>query len=122
MHTRHTLSLNAEWDIYLTDVGNIALTYGVYATAQNVGNECRMFTRDAYFQQQKGVPHYLVDLGSKLPAKPLLRSYLRQAALRVADVMSIDAIELEDFDKTARRLTGNIFFTTLEGENVDLSV
>ena len=56
MHTRRTLTLTPKWDICLDPSGYIALTNGAIATAQNVANEARLFTNDAYFQQDKGTP------------------------------------------------------------------
>ena len=121
-HTRRTLKLDGDWDLRLTDAGDIAVCGGAEATAQNVANECRLFTRDAYFQQLKGVPHYLTTLGTKLPVRPLLRSYLRQAAGRVPDVREVLEIVMEDFDMERRKLSGIISFTTAEGENVSVNV
>jgi hypothetical protein len=121
-HTRHTLELDSNWDLCLTETGNIKVTIGVLATAQAVANEARLFTSDAYFRYAQGIPHYLTALGSKIPAKALLRSYLRQAVSRVADVRELFGIELEDFDKVSRRLHGNLFFATHGGENVNLGI
>jgi hypothetical protein len=118
MHTRRTLLLDDGWDLVLNDAGDIAALEGPEATAQNAANECRLFTRDAYFRQAEGVPHYLVDLGQRVPAKPLLKSYIRQAVRRVADVREITGIELEDFDRESGALAGNVYFVTREGENV----
>ena len=44
----HSLLLDAEWDIQLDASGNIAVTTGDYAVAQNVSNSVRLFTDDAY--------------------------------------------------------------------------
>jgi hypothetical protein len=114
-HTRRTLQLDrATWDITLDGAGRIALTAGDSATAQNVANEARLFTEDAYFIQDKGIPHFVVDLGRR--ANPAaLRSYLRRAALSVPDVKEVLSVEIVSFDPAMRRLTGDIAFTTVAG-------
>jgi hypothetical protein len=121
-HTRHTLALDERWDLHLNEAGNIATTSGALATAQGVANECRLFTRDAYFEYDKGLPHKLIELGGKNPPRPLLRTMMRRAAFRVPDVAELLGIELEDFDRERRLLTGNISFKTVEGERVELAL
>jgi hypothetical protein len=113
-HTRRTLLLTRDWDLTLDGVGRIALTDGDRATAQNVANEARLFTNDAYFIQDKGIPHFLVDLGRRVNTS-VLRSYLRRAALQVPDVKEVLSVEVLGFDPKTRTLTGDIQFTTMEG-------
>jgi hypothetical protein len=117
-----TFALDASWDIYLDGAGNIALAYGPEATAQNAANECRLFTRDAYFRQAEGVPHWISELGAKAPAGPLLKALMRRAALRVPDVREVTGIEAESFDRETRALTGNLWFVTRGGERVGLEI
>lgn len=114
-HTRRTLTLNDKWDIGLTKSGNIALTRNAAATAQNVANETRRFTNDTYFQQDKGVPHFLIELGRRVSNMSVLYSYLRRAALRVDDVNEIQTINVTGFDPATRVLSGEVTFTTKEG-------
>lgn len=115
-HTRRTLQLDGSWDVTLDGVGRIALAGGDDATAQNVANEARLFTEDAYFIQDKGVPHFIVDLGRRVSSS-VLRSYLRRAALSVPDVQEVLSVEITDFEPATRTLTGDIQFTTVEGES-----
>lgn len=114
-HTRRTLQLDRKsWDITLDGVGRIALTGDDAATAQNVANEVRLFTEDAYFIQDQGVPHFLIELGRRVN-NSVLRSYLRRAALRVPDVKEVLSVEITRFDPKTRTLTGDIQLTTVEG-------
>jgi hypothetical protein len=113
-HTRRTLLLTKDWDLTLDGVGRIALTGEDHATAQNVANEARLFTNDAYFIQDKGIPHFLFNLGRRVNSS-VLRAYLRRAALRVPDVKEVLAVEVLGFDPKTRTLTGDIVFTTAEG-------
>ena len=118
MHTRHTLALDADWDVHLDESGRIAVSTVAAATAQDVANECRLFTRDAYFAYDKGVPHKMVELGGKVPPKPLLRALMRRAALRVADVAEVLSVAVDDFDRERRRLTGTLEIRTREESDV----
>ena len=120
-HTRKTLLLNADWDLTLDKSGRIAVAEGAYATAQNVANECRLFTQDAYFEPDRGIPYYLIALGRKL-SPSVLRARLRDAAYLVEDVEDVTDVVLESLDTETRRVTGEIQFTSKEGENaaVDL--
>jgi hypothetical protein len=116
-HTRRTLLLDGNWDVTLNGAGGLALAEGAYATAQNVANECRRFTRDSYFDFDAGVPHFMLELGGRTPPRPLLRTYLRRAAMRVADVREVTGIETEGLDRESRTLGGAVWFVTEEGED-----
>ena len=120
-HTRKTLLLNSDWDLSLDKSGRIAVAEGAYATAQNVANECRLFTNDAYLEPERGIPYYLIALGRKL-SPSVLRARLRDAAYLVEDVEDVTDVVLESLDTETRRVTGEIQFTSKEGENaaVDL--
>ena len=120
-HTRKTLLLDQQWDLTLDKSGRIAVAEGAYATAQNVANECRLFTQDAYFEPNRGIPYYLIALGRKL-SPSVLRARLRDAAYLVEDVEDVTDVVLESLDTETRRVTGEIQFTSKEGENaaVDL--
>lgn len=125
-HTRKTLSLTSKWDLTLDGVGRIALSNGAAATAQNVANEARLFTNDAYFVQEQGIPHFAAHL-KKNVSPALLRSYLHKAAMRVEDVVKVQGIELNGVEQSKTTLSGrmlnqrtlnaHIKFTTKEGEN-----
>ncbi len=114
-HTRRTLTLDKKWDVTLFGTGGISVTGNDLATAQAVANEARLFTEDAYFQQDSGIPHFIVELGNRVNLS-VLRSYLRKAALRVPDVLEVLAVEIISFDPATRTLTGDIRFRTIEGE------
>ena len=120
-HTRKTLLLDKNWDICLDKSGRISVADGAYATAQNVANECRLFTNDAYFEPDRGIPYYLIALGRKL-SPSVLRARLRDAAYLVEDVEDVTDVVLESLDTETRRVAGEIQFTSKEGEDaaVDL--
>jgi hypothetical protein len=113
-HTRRTLKLEPQtWDLACDGSGRIAVAAGAAATAQNVANEARLFTEDAYFCRDKGLPHFAASLGSGAAAS-LLRSYLRDAALKVPDVAEVQSVEVGAAAGEARQLAGDIRFKTKE--------
>ena len=120
-HTRKTLLLNGDWDLTLDKSGRIAVAEGAYATAQNVANECRLFTQDAYFEPDRGIPYYLIALGRKL-SPSVLRARLRDAAYLVEDVEDVTDVVLESLDTETRKVTGEIKFTSKEGENAAIEL
>lgn len=137
-HTRKTLMLDRNWDLCLEKgfvwrektvngatvrykASSLKLAEGAYATAQNVANECRLFTNDAYFDQDRGIPYYLIALGHKL-SPSVLRARLRDAAELVEDVQTVTGVELESLDTETRRVTGEIQFTSKEGEHASVEL
>lgn len=120
-HTRKTLLLDSNWDLCLDKAGRIAIAEGAYATAQAVANECRLFTDDAYFEPERGIPYYLVALGRKL-SPSVLRARLRDATYLVEDVEDVTEVVLESLDTETRRVTGEIQFTSREGENASVEL
>ena len=120
-HTRKTLLLDENWDVQLTKSGSIAVAEGDYATAQNVANECRLFTEDAYFDQERGIPYFLLALGQKVPGSAL-RARIRSAALLVEDVAAVTDVTLNTLDIDTRELTGEVRFTCREGTSVSVEL
>lgn len=120
-HTRKTLFLDQNWDVCLDKGGRIRIAEGAYATAQNVANECRLFTNDACFETERGIPYYVIALGQKL-SPSVLKARLRDAAYLVEDVDNVTGVELESFDTETRKVTGEITFTSVEGENASLEL
>lgn len=82
-----TLFLDAGWDISLDSSGNIALASGDYAVAQNVANAVKLFTNDAYFNTEQGIPHFEISLKRNISAA-VIRSRIKEAAEKVQGVKS----------------------------------
>lgn len=104
------------WDLTLDASGRIAIADGALSTAQAVANEARLFVDDAYFIQDRGIPHFAIDLGQKNNGA-ILRSYLNRAAISVDDVREVINIEVETIDRESRTLTGKIEFKTIGDDN-----
>ena len=112
----HTLLLDTEaWDLTLDSGGNIATTQDSYGIAQNVANAVRLFMNDAYYDPERGVPHFLIDLGVT-PDMSVVRSRIRRASLSVDGVTDAN-VEITTI--TDRVMGGTIAVTTEEGDIVD---
>lgn len=114
----YTLMLDDNWDITLTGDGKIKTATEAYAIAQNASNAVRLFRRDAYFDQQKGIPHFDIELGHKTAAIPILESRIRQTLLTVEGVT--DAVAILKIEKD-RILGGEAFITVGNGENAKIT-
>lgn len=112
-----TLLLNQNWDICVDENGNIAVSDGAYAIAQNCANAVRLFTNDAYFNRTRGIPHFGIDLGKKpAPARSTLVNRIRKAVMAVEGVT--DAEVLLEFDAATRTYGGEIIITVVDGTSV----
>lgn len=119
MSTR-TLTLDPDkWDLVLDSRGDIADSTGDYATAQDVANAIRLFTDEAYFDMQRGVPHYEIDLALR-PSLSQVRARYRKAALGVTNVAdaSVSIYEITD----ERVMRGEVFLTTETGTRAEVSI
>lgn len=112
--TAHTLYLQPDtWDITLDSSGGIARSTQAYAIAQNVANAVRLFTGEAFFAMDEGIPHFDIELGKTRPAWSVLRARMREAALNVEGVLDAQ-ITLDDVQE--RKLTGEILLTVADGD------
>lgn len=120
-HSTYTLALNERWDLYLSGGGRLALNRGPRSTAQAVAGEVRRFLNDSYFDYDQGIPHFQVELGQRL-SESALRSFIRRAALKVHDVAEILDIQLDDFDRESRTLSGSLSFKTVSGQDIHIAL
>ena len=110
----HTLYLTPDnWDITLDSSGRLQTSASAYAIAQNVANAVRLFTNEAYFAMDEGIPHFDIELGKTRPALSVLRARMREAALNVEGVLDAQ-ITLDDVQE--RKLTGEILLTVPDGD------
>ena len=103
MNLGHSLRLTVDqdWDIQLDSHGRIVTCTGPYAIAQHVSNAIKLWTNDAYFDPQSGIPHKVVDLGIKLQPSIVI-SRFKSAALSVEGVAGVD---VQDLKTDKRKLT-----------------
>lgn len=110
----HTLYLTPDnWDITLDSSGRLQTSANAYAIAQNVANAVRLFTNEAFFAMDEGIPHFDIELGKTRPALSVLRARMREAALNVEGVLDVQ-ITLDDVQD--RKLTGEILLTVADGD------
>ena len=114
----YTLRLDDSWDITLNGDGKIAVTNGAYAIAQNASNAVRLFTNDAYFDAQKGIPHFDIELGHGIESIPILESEMQRAMLEVEGVS--DAVAVVEVDSN-RIAGGNAYVTLTGGETAQIT-
>ncbi len=110
-----TLLLDAQWDLTVDAGGNIATVSDAYAIAQNVANAVRLFTDDAYFDRDRGIPHFQIELGHK-PPYSILRTRILQAARAVEGVADATVT----FDRDERKLGGEILLTLTDGTTANV--
>lgn len=113
-HTANTWALDKNWDLVLDGNGNPKMLTGVEAVCQNVANECRLFLHDAYFRYDEGIDWFTDQLGQKIQESVLI-SRLRNAALSVDGVLSVQSIEITELDQKTRTLHGTILIKTVYG-------
>ena len=119
MASDYSLKLSDDWDLHVNDAGNIEKTDGAQGVAQNVCNAFRLFTKDAYYFEERGIPHFLIELREN-PRINVLRSRLKKAALAVEGVKDAE-IQLMAADED-RALNGIAQLTLYNGENVEIYI
>ena len=117
----HTIKLDEHWNFVINGDGNFAQLQGAEATAQNVANEVKLFTNDAYYSKDEGIDWFGIQLG-----KPLSRSAttvaLRSAAEKVDQVQEVQSATVDSFDPEIRTLRASLKVITTEGEEINVAV
>lgn len=68
-----------DWDLVVDTAGNIAVASDPYARAQDAASEIRLFQRDAYYDQTRGIPYWIDTLG-KAPPLAVVKAHIVAAA------------------------------------------
>lgn len=109
-----SLHLNDSWDIHTDETGKIRVTDESYGVAQSAANAIRLFTKDAYFDQTKGIPHFDIELGKPFSvSEAVIINRIRQACMNI-DGVTDARVNLET-DGDGRYLGGNVYITTKAG-------
>lgn len=111
------LKLDEKWDLTLNSVGDLEICKGSYATAQEVANQVRLFTNDAYYNTENGIPHFIIDLGQR-PLESLVKSRIRDASLLVDNVADVNVKQVQVVDRV---LKGKIELTLKNKEVVNVN-
>lgn len=116
-----SLALNDDWDIHTDENGNIAVVEDAHAIAQNCANAVRLFTNDAYFNRDRGIPHFDIELGKKaLASRSTLYNRIKKAVMGVKGVT--DAEVILEFDYKNRTYGGEIIITTNDNTTVTIEL
>ena len=107
----------ASWDLTVDASRNIALAGDPYATAQTVANACRLWSGEAPFNTDRGIP-YETDILGKNPTPGQLAEWYRREAQTVPGVAV--ATPLLEFDRNTRVLNGQIQCTLTDGTVINV--
>ena len=110
-----SLLLNNNWDITLYNNGSLKTADPNYSIAQNVACAVRLFTSDAYFNTDIGIPHFDVTL-KRNPALSVIRSHIKKAAMSVDGVKNAEVIINNDNGI----IQGEILITLENGERISV--
>jgi hypothetical protein len=99
------------WDLTVDTAGNIAVTTGPYAMAQDVASAVRLFLGELYYDTTQGVPYWESILG-KFPPASFIKAKLVEAALTVPGVVTAKCF-LSSFEN--RVFQGQVQFTDRSG-------
>lgn len=113
-----TMYLDPEsWDLAVDAGRNIALATDQYATAQSVANACRLWTGEAPFNADRGIPYETEILGFQPPPR-LLSTWFETETNLVPNVSS--SVAVLQFDRTSRQLSGQIQCTLTDGTVINV--
>lgn len=105
------------WDMVLDANRDIALASFPYSAAQTVANACRLWTGEAPYNNDRGIPYETEILGM-MPPPQLLSSWYEREALTVPDVVS--ATTVIQFTRPDRQVTGQIQCTLTDGTVINV--
>jgi hypothetical protein len=116
-----TLLLDREmWDFTVDSYGNIALTEGPYALAQDVASAVKLFLGELYYDTLQGVPYWQEVLG-KWPPLVLVKYRIVQAALTIPGVVDTPTPVVYITKWEDRVLSGQLQFTDENGQRLAVS-
>ncbi len=117
--TQATLLLDVgSWDIALDGSGNIVVATPPYSTAQDVASAVRTFLGEVFYDSQLGV-RYTQQILGKIAPLAVLQSGIESAALGVPGVVTATAV-IQTFED--RQVTGQVIFTTTDGDSLTVGI
>lgn len=105
----------ASWDLTLDANHSIALALPPYERAQSVANACRLWSGEAPYNTNRGIPYETEILGKQPPQRVMAGWYEREA-VTVPGVVSASAVLQYD----NRALTGQIQCTLDDGTVINV--
>ena len=114
----YTAYLDAkDWDFRVGADGNLKMKEGADAIAQNVSCEGKCFKGGCFYFSEHGLDWFSDALGLKFQ-KSIISVRLREAALAVQGVKSVESVTINALDLASRTVTGEVVIKTTEDENV----
>lgn len=108
-----TLYLDPDsWDLAVDASRRIALASLPYEAAQTTANACRLWRGEAPYNNDRGIPYETEILGKNPPIQ-LMKTWYELETLTVPNVES--ATIVLEFDRTSRKLGGQIQITLTDG-------
>lgn len=113
-----SLLLDENWDLAVSNRGDLAVIGEPIRQAQDVATRCRTFRGECVYAQAQGIP-YFADVLGKTPPDALVRDYIHRESLEVPGVQEayVTFAGLE-----GRKLTGDIRITDSEGNTQYVSI
>ncbi len=113
----YTPDLGTVWDFSVGADGNLKMREGADAIAQNVSCEGKCFKGGCFYYDQHGIDWFTDALGKKFQ-KSIIAVRLREAALSVQGVESVESVTINALDLDTRTVSGEVVIKTEEDENV----
>lgn len=108
------------WDYCLDAAGNWAVAKAPYALAQDVSSAIRLFQGELWYDDTQGIPYFTTILGHTPPIT-VFQDLMIQAALTVPGVVSA-VCNIESFDASTRKVTGQVQFVDDQGNTGSVSL
>ena len=114
-----TIALNASWDTYLDQNGNIAVNTQATAVAQDVASAIKLFYGELYFDTTQGIP-YFSEIFNEIYNPVIVAALLQKAALTVPNVVQAKA---QNILMSNRVITsGNVNLLDVNGQASGVSI
>lgn len=110
----------SSWDLTVDASRCIALAGFPYSVAQSVANACRLWSGEAPYNTDRGIP-YATDILGKNPPRQLMASWFEREAKTVPMVQNARvALEFSASNRQNRTLTGQIQVTLTDGTVINV--
>ncbi|GBQ08399.1 hypothetical protein [Saccharibacter floricola] len=114
------LLLTDDWDLSITETGDLALTNENLSVAQTIGNSIKLILGESWYDPTSGLSLNTLLNEQSGPNLSFIQTTLNEAAMKVAGV--VDADTLLSYDRNTRRLTGTIYATTQTGKTLHVTL
>lgn len=114
-----TFGCGNDWDLSLDDSGNILVIDGPAAVAMDVACACQVFLGECYYDNTLGIPYQTNILGKAFSGAYLAQK-LQQEAKKIVAVK--EALAIVTTNRTTRQVTATIRVTTVDDEEIEVTL